>query len=121
LLEEFLRGGDVYRRLASEVFEVAYAQIDKNSPERNAAKTMFLAIAYGMGPVSLAAKLSEVLGRPVSEAEAERLLDRFFQRFRKVAAWRGGSVNYCGGRTSRCLIKTATRKWTGGEGHTTNK
>ena len=72
LLESFVRGEDIHRRTASEIFSTA---LDLVTPEqRRAAKAINFGIIYGMG----ATRLADELGVP--RADAQRYMDGYFAR-----------------------------------------
>lgn len=49
-----------------------------------ASKIVFLAVSYGMQASTLAFTLAPILGRPVTDEEAQAYLDSFYKRFSKL-------------------------------------
>ena len=76
LTEAFNTGQDIHTETASEVFEVKPDQV--TSDMRREAKVINFGIAYGMSPYGLASDLD------ISQKEAEKYIDRYFERFSGV-------------------------------------
>ena len=79
LCEIFRAGGDIYVKLASQIFHKPEAAIEK--VERTRAKTICLGVIYGMGVKSAAAKLD------ISVKEASQITNSFFSKFSRVQEW----------------------------------
>ena len=77
LISLFEHGQDVYRSLASQVNSIPVAEV--SDAQRDAAKTITLALMYGMGTASLAEKLG------TDEAFAVDAKTKFMARFPGVA------------------------------------
>jgi DNA polymerase-1 len=80
LIDTFLKGDDVHQRTAAEIFDVPLAQVAKD--QRNAAKTINFGLLYGMGVHRLSGELG------VKRSEAKAFLDRYFERYAGIAAWK---------------------------------
>jgi DNA polymerase-1 len=79
LVESYLRGEDIHRRTASEVFGVAAGLV--TGEMRRAAKAINFGIVYGMG----AFRLANELGIP--RAQAAAYIDGYFARYPQVLAY----------------------------------
>jgi DNA polymerase I len=78
LLTVFTQGEDIHMATAMEIFGLPSNQITRDM--RRAAKTVVFGIVYGISPFGL----SQNLG--VSQAEAKKYIDTFFERFAAVRA-----------------------------------
>jgi DNA polymerase-1 len=78
LLSVFTKGEDIHMATAMEIFGLPSSQITRDM--RRAAKTVVFGIVYGISPFGL----SQNLG--VSQAEAKKYIDTFFERFAAVRA-----------------------------------
>ena len=78
LLAVFAKGEDIHLATAMEIFGLPSSQITKDM--RRAAKTVVFGIVYGISPFGL----SQNIG--VSQAEAKKYIDTFFERFVAVRA-----------------------------------
>ena len=78
LIEVFEKGEDIHMATAMEIFGVPSSQVSKEM--RRAAKTVVFGIVYGISPFGL----SQNIG--VSQAEAKKYIDTFFERFASVRA-----------------------------------
>jgi DNA polymerase-1 len=78
LIEVFEKGEDIHMATAMEIFSLPSNQITKDM--RRAAKTVVFGIVYGISPFGL----SQNIG--VSQAEAKKYIDTFFERFAAVRA-----------------------------------
>lgn len=78
LLAVFAKGEDIHMATAMEIFGLPSSQITKDM--RRAAKTVVFGIVYGISPFGL----SQNIG--VSQAEAKKYIDTFFERFAAVRA-----------------------------------
>jgi DNA polymerase I-like protein with 3'-5' exonuclease and polymerase domains len=72
----YKEGKDIYKYLASVVFEIDYNEVQKH--QRNAMKSLVLALLYGMSTKSFAQKTN------MSVEEAEQIFKDFFERFSGV-------------------------------------
>lgn len=77
-----LATGDVYRRMASVMFQRAAS--DVTTAERSISKTIVLGVMYGMGTESLAAKLTKFDHRPVSKTEAQGYIKKLYEQFPQI-------------------------------------
>ena len=73
LLNAFRKGVDVHRATASEVFSVAYEEVD--SDHRRAAKAINFGLMYGMSAFGLSRQLG------IGRAEAQAYMDTYFLRY----------------------------------------
>ncbi len=78
LLAVFTNGEDIHMATAMEIFGLPSNQITRDM--RRAAKTVVFGIVYGISPFGL----SQNLG--VSQAEAKKYIDTFFEKFAAVRA-----------------------------------
>jgi len=76
LLKAFAEGMDVHRATASEVFNIAPAEV--TSEQRRYAKTINFGLIYGMGAFGLASSLG------IERSAAATYIERYFQRFAGV-------------------------------------
>jgi len=79
LIDTFLKGEDVHRRTASEIFGVPQDAVTKD--QRTAAKSINFGLLYGMGVVRLARELG------IKRAEAKQYLDTYFERLQGLREW----------------------------------
>ena len=76
LIEAFIRGEDIHRRTAAEIFHVSPQLV---TPEmRRVAKTINFGIVYGMSSYGLATQLQ------ISRSEAQKFIDRYFELYKGV-------------------------------------
>ena len=78
LIEVFEKGEDIHMATAMEIFGLPSSQITRDM--RRVAKTVVFGIVYGISPFGL----SQNIG--VSQAEAKKYIDTFFERFAAVRA-----------------------------------
>lgn len=78
LIEIFEKGEDIHMATAMEIFGVPSSRVTKEM--RRAAKTVVFGIVYGISPFGL----SQNIG--VSQADAKKYIDTFFERFAAVRA-----------------------------------
>ncbi|MBH0199893.1 MAG: DNA polymerase I [Nitrospira sp.] len=78
LLAVFAKGDDIHMATAMEIFDLPSSQITRDM--RRAAKTVVFGIVYGISPFGL----SQNIG--VSQAEAKKYIDTFFEKFAAVRA-----------------------------------
>ncbi len=78
LVRVFSQGEDIHMATAVEIFRLPADQISKEM--RRAAKTVVFGIVYGISPFGLAANIG------VSQAEAKKYIETFFERFAAVKA-----------------------------------
>jgi len=76
LIESFVRGEDVHRRTASEIFQIPQERVTEE--HRRMAKTINFGIMYGMGPYGLSSRLN------ISIKEAQEFINAYFTRYPKV-------------------------------------
>jgi DNA polymerase-1 len=79
LMQAFLRGEDIHRRTASEVYGVPPEQVTEE--ERSRAKAVNFGLMYGQGAFGL----SQQLG--ISTREAEEYIEGYFRHFASVRAY----------------------------------
>ncbi|MFM1917490.1 MAG: polymerase [Actinomycetota bacterium] len=85
LIEAFLSGEDLHTTVASQVFGVARS--DVNAEMRRQIKAMSYGLAYGLSPFGLSQQLR------ISPAEAQQLMDVYFERFGGVRDYLADVVN----------------------------
>jgi DNA polymerase-1 len=78
LVRVFSEGEDIHMATAVEIFRLPADQISKEM--RRAAKTVVFGIVYGISPFGLAANIG------VSQTEAKKYIETFFERFAAVKA-----------------------------------
>lgn len=79
-LLEILRSGlDIHRSIASEVLNVSYDKV--TDEQRSIAKQIVFGLNYGRQAPSLAEQLE------ISEVEAQRFINKYFERFKGVERW----------------------------------
>ncbi|WP_455379208.1 DNA polymerase, partial [Petrachloros mirabilis] len=78
LIAVFTKGEDIHMATAMEIFGLPSSQITRDM--RRAAKTVVFGIVYGISPFGL----SQNIG--VSQAEAKKYIDTFFEKFSAVRA-----------------------------------
>ncbi|HET6674186.1 MAG TPA: DNA polymerase I, partial [Nitrospiraceae bacterium] len=78
LVRVFSQGEDIHMATAVEIFRLPADQISKEM--RRAAKTVVFGIVYGISPFGLAGNIG------VSQAEAKKYIETFFERFAAVKA-----------------------------------
>ena len=79
LIEAFLKGEDVHRRTAAEVFNTTADEV--TSEQRRYAKVINFGLIYGMGVFGLASNLG------IERDAAKLYIDRYFMRYPGVAAY----------------------------------
>ncbi len=84
LMEIFRRGEDVHTATASRVFGVSPEEIDPGM--RSKAKMINYGIVYGLSDYGLADRLN------IPRAEAKEFIDAYLERFPKVAAFMGATI-----------------------------
>ena len=86
LVDQFARGEDVYKYMASSIYNVAVADVTKD--QRFVGKTTILGAGYGMGAEKFGMQL-KTFGFEVSEAEAERIISIYREANFKISqVWR---------------------------------
>lgn len=81
LVDNYMKGDDLYASIASEVFNKPIEECGDGSEYRKQAKVIMLAVAYGGG----ANMLKDSIG--ITKQEAQKFLDSFFERFPVVKKW----------------------------------
>ena len=86
LVDQFARGEDVYKYMASSIYNVAVADVTKD--QRFVGKTTILGAGYGMGAEKFGMQL-KTFGFEVSEAEAQRIISIYREANFKISqVWR---------------------------------
>lgn len=85
LIDAFLSGEDLHTTVASQVFGVDPADVDAEM--RRQIKAMSYGLAYGLSPFGLSQQLR------ITPAEAQRLMDVYFERFGGVRDYLAAVVN----------------------------
>jgi DNA polymerase-1 len=78
LLAVFAKGEDIHMATAMEIFGLPSSQITRDM--RRVAKTVVFGIVYGISPFGLASNIS------VSQADAKKYIETFFEKFSAVRA-----------------------------------
>ena len=78
LLAVFAKGEDIHMATAMEIFSLPSSQITRDM--RRVAKTVVFGIVYGISPFGLASNIS------VSQADAKKYIETFFEKFSAVRA-----------------------------------
>jgi DNA polymerase I len=78
LLAVFARGEDIHMATAMEIFSLPSSQITRDM--RRVAKTVVFGIVYGISPFGLASNIG------VSQADAKKYIETFFEKFSAVRA-----------------------------------
>ncbi|TMQ31370.1 MAG: DNA polymerase I, partial [Nitrospirae bacterium] len=78
LLAVFAKGEDIHMATAMEIFSLPSGQITRDM--RRVAKTVVFGIVYGISPFGLASNIG------VSQADAKKYIETFFERFAAVRA-----------------------------------
>ena len=78
LLAVFARGEDIHMATAMEIFALPSSQITRDM--RRVAKTVVFGIVYGISPFGLASNIG------VSQADAKKYIETFFEKFSAVRA-----------------------------------
>jgi DNA polymerase I len=81
LQEPYIKGEDLYLKLASKVFKKPIEELNDKSPERSMMKTGLLACMYGTSPYTL----GEQLNIPIEEAA--QFIKDFYKAYPKVKQW----------------------------------
>jgi DNA polymerase-1 len=84
LVDTFMKGEDVHRRTAAEIFGIAQDEVTKD--QRTAAKSINFGLLYGMGVVRLARELG------IKRAEAKTYLDTYFERLGGLREWHADAL-----------------------------
>lgn len=79
LIDAYIKGEDVHKRVASEAYEVPQDEV--TDQQRHAAKTINFGLLYGQG----AAKLAKTIGCTLGEAQA--FIKMYFARLPEVKKW----------------------------------
>jgi len=89
LLTAFERGDDVYKIMASAIYNKPVEDIDKD--ERFVGKTTILGCGYGMGAAKFRAQL-KTFGKDLPQEECERIIEVYRSTYPKIPElWRAAS------------------------------
>jgi DNA polymerase-1 len=86
LIRDFLEGKDIHARTAAKIFGVTEDKVTKVM--RRQAKTINFGILYGMGSYSLSRELN------VSQKEAEKFVQKYFESYEKVKEFRDSLIEF---------------------------
>jgi DNA polymerase I-like protein with 3'-5' exonuclease and polymerase domains len=95
VVETFAANGDVYKRMASQIFGVDELNVTKE--QRQIGKVVILGAGYGVGHVKLQAFLKMQAGVEVDLDEAKRIIDIYRHSNNRISAlWRAAqkSIEY---------------------------
>jgi len=84
LKKVFERGEDIHTATAVEIFKLPPDQISKDM--RRVAKTVVFGIVYGISPFGLASNIG------VSQADAKKYIETYFERYAGVKAFMDGTI-----------------------------
>lgn len=91
VVQTFAEGGDVYKMMASKIFNKDVADIDPG--ERQIGKVVILGAGYGVGHLKLQTFLKLQAGVEVSESEAKRIIDIYRGANYKISGlWKQAQV-----------------------------
>jgi DNA polymerase-1 len=82
----YAEGRDLHLETAARIAGVPVERVTKD--QRTAAKAVNFGSIYGIGPATLAEDCFDNYGIPMTEAEAKRALDRFFNTYSTLRQWR---------------------------------
>ena len=99
LVEAFERGEDVYKIMASAIYQKDAAEVTAH--ERFVGKTTILGCGYGMGSKKFRAQL-KTFGVEIEEGEATRIIDIYRKTYAQIPTLWGGA--------GRCLEAIVTGK-----------
>jgi DNA polymerase len=90
LIEAFENKQDVYRLMASQIYNIPPEQVTTGSAsQRQVGKTVVLGAGYGVGHKKLQIFLKQQAGVEVTEAEAKRIIDAYRNTYYKIPElWR---------------------------------
>lgn len=100
LKSAFLRGEDIHRQTAAEIFQVLPLQV--TAQMRRKAKIVNFGILYGISPYGLSRDMG------ISQKEAEEYIQRYFERYRKVKEYIDRTLE--GARKQRYVTTLMGRK-----------
>ncbi|MDI6641883.1 MAG: DNA polymerase I, partial [Elusimicrobiota bacterium] len=86
LLEAFKKGKDIHTSTAYEIFKLKPEEVNENY--RRIAKTINFGIIYGISAYGLAQELL------ISQEEAQRYIDDYFERYTKVKLWVDNTLEF---------------------------
>jgi len=95
VVETFAANGDVYKRMASQIYGITVEEVTKD--QRQIGKVVILGAGYGVGHVKLQAFLKMQAGVEVDLDEAKRIIDIYRQSNNKISGvWRAAqkSIEY---------------------------
>jgi len=95
VVETFAANGDVYKRIASQIYGITVEEVTKD--QRQIGKVVILGAGYGVGHVKLQAFLKMQAGVEVDLDEAKRIIDIYRQSNNKISGvWRAAqkSIEY---------------------------
>ena len=85
--------GDVYMAFGKDAGVIPRDGTKKSHKlERDVCKAMVLGISYDMSARGLAPRVSRVLKKPFSEAEAQGLIDKFFEIYEDYNDWKHATI-----------------------------
>jgi putative DNA primase/helicase len=85
LISMLQAGVDVYVFAAAMILEKERSEI--SATDRQLAKSLTLAINYGMGPETFRHDVDEQFGIELSQAQVQKMLDKFFELFKGIAVF----------------------------------
>lgn len=89
LIQAFQNKQDIYSVLASELYKRPISDFPDGSRERSIAKTVLLAIIYGISPSGISKQTG------LNIAESEKLVHDFYLRYGNVHKWMNTQIQFC--------------------------
>ncbi len=90
LMDVFKSGGNFHSSIAKKVFRLpcpVEEVAEKFSTQRQAAKAVTFGIMYGAGAAKISEQVTKDSGKPFSKAEAQDVIDEYFNAFHKLKQW----------------------------------
>ena len=105
LIEAFENKQDVYRLMASQIYQIPPEQVTTGSAsQRQVGKTVVLGAGYGVGHKKLQIFLKQQAGVEVTETEAKRIIDAYRSTYYKIPElWRRADAALIALRTGNGL------------------
>ncbi len=85
MIQSFLRGEDIHRRTAAEIFKVGLDQV--NAEQRRLAKTINFGIMYGLSAYGLSKELK------IGQKEAQTYIAEYFSRYPRIKEYIGQTIS----------------------------
>lgn len=92
MIAAFTKCEDIHKATAAKVHNVPVDQIKDKDIRRTEAKAINFGLNYGMEAIGLAEKLSQSTGNKVDKAEAQLLMDKYFEQFPDVRKYQQQAI-----------------------------